>query len=146
MRNGATTLPPSSGPAAAAPAPLPELVSRRLPGPPPGPRSAGLPAQEPLLRRAPRVRRTVDLDAGTVVEAHGAGRPVATAPAASSAVDLRVPSSAQPVDETALSIQDRVRLRAQEAAQLLQVAPWPGSTPSTRYPSTAASMQAEPRR
>jgi len=90
MRDGATTLQTTPGTA--------DLPA----GPPPGPRSAGLPPTAPLLRRAPRVRRVVDLEARSVVDltvGPTPGAPLAVVP-----------------DESGLSIQDRVRLRAQEAA------------------------------
>ena len=91
MRNGATTLPTTPG--------SPEQPAGRPAGPPPGPRSAGLPPAAPLLQRAPRrrpapqVRQVVDLEAGSVLEL----------------LD-------DAVDESGLSIQDRIRLRAAEAA------------------------------
>jgi len=92
MRNGATTLQTTSS------------TADRPAGPPPGPRSAGLPPTAPLLQRAPRrrpaplVRQVVDLEAGSLLEL------------------LEGPVD-RAVDESVLSIQDRVRLRAQEAAR-----------------------------
>ncbi len=98
MRTGATPLEPALQPTAQPPA--------GPAGPPPGPRSAGLAPATPLLPRAPRVRpaqgvrRVVDLEASTVLELHPADAVVAVAG----------------VDESAVSIQDRIRLRALEAA------------------------------
>ncbi len=92
MRNGATPLQTTSS------------TADRPAGPPPGPRSAGLTPTAPLVQRAPRrrpappVSRVVDLEAGSLLEL----------------VDGPVDRA---VDESALSIQDRVRLRADEAAR-----------------------------
>ena len=102
MRNGATTLPTTPAPAG--------QPADRPAGPPPGPRSAGLPPTAPLLRRAPRVRRAVDLEASCVVNltVTPTGGPTPGAPVAEVLVAV--------LDERELSIQDRIRLRAQEAA------------------------------
>lgn len=120
MRNGATTL-PTTDPTGHPTSPAPD---ERPAGPPPGPRSAGLAPAAPLLQRAPRrrpapvVRQLLDLEAGSLLELLG---------------DAPAQGADRSADESTMSIQDRVRLRAREAAaQVVQVAPWPGSTPPSR--------------
>ncbi|MEH3075343.1 MAG: hypothetical protein PGN11_01460 [Quadrisphaera sp.] len=90
--------------------------SRLRSGPPTGPRSAGLAVVLP-----PPAAAVVDLDArrartGPVVDLTSAGRGPRSARPQDALVELRpAPLVLTAVDESTLSIQDRVRLRALEA-------------------------------